>query len=460
MAKVEPISELSLVLEQIAIRSRDFELPWTADLYRSFRGCIDDLRLLVRGVRVWSEREQTRADERLTDLRQYLPNDARRPTPPTAEATAPVFVALQAAAIAAGLDEFLESPIQRRGLDDAVSRSRTLRGIAGITEFPPLADVADAVERAARRLMPDAPLATEERELFQAASALLSRAADQLRTAGRFEAPGEESARLARAVSALEAPTAPAPPVMRIDQLFFTDGGPHLIQRSGAAPMSAEERLHRELMSRAEHLQRLVGEARSATDPMARRRAARALHDTVRDMEAIAASFGAHQMAAFFADSPPDEEILTPGELDALATAARLAGARFATFDELEQRIAVVQRNKRLTPAAAQPAVASGTRQPAVVPPSHKPRATPIGRELQALLATGLAGLANLETEPLMEPVPVEDEAVVPIDELLYAGDAALLRAIELRDALRGGDTAPDDALPELFDLLDLARSR
>jgi len=48
----------------------------------------------------------------------------------------------------------------------------------------------------------------------------------------------------------------------------------------------------------------------------------------------------------------------------------------------------------------------------------------------------------------------------VPIDELLYAGDAALLRAIELRDALRGGGAAADDALPELFDLLDLARAR
>lgn len=487
MAKVEPISELSLVVEQIAIRSRDFELPWNADLYRSLRGCVDDLRLLVRGVRVWSDREQTRADARLADLRQYLPNETRRPTPPTAEATTPVFVALQAAAIASGLDAFLESPVERRGLDDAVSRARTLRGVAGISEFPPLSDVADAVERAARRLMPDAPLATEERELFQAASAILHLAAEQLRNAGRFEPPVEESARLARAVSALEAPTAPAPPVIRIDQLFFADGGPHLVQRSSTAPMSAEERLHRELLPRAEHLQRLVEEARKATDPMARRRSAGALHDTVREMEATAASFGAHQVAAFFADTGPDEQVLLPGELDALATGARLAAARFATFDELEQRIAVVQRNRRSTPVAPQPAAApkppeapkpaaapqptvaphpavapqpTVAAQPSVAAPAPKPRATPTGRALQELLATGLAGLSTLEREPLMEPAPVEDEAVVPIDELLYAGDAALLRAIELRDALRDGAAAPDDALPELFDLLDLARSR
>jgi hypothetical protein len=184
---------------------------------------------------------------------------------------------------------------------------------------------------------------------------------------------------------------------------------------------------------------------------MARRRSARALHDTIRDLEAIAASFGAHQVAAFFADAGPNEQILEPGELDALSTAARLAAGRFATFDELEQRIAVVQRNRRFTPA---------TPRAAIAPEPAKARATPTGKALQDLLATGLAGLSTLETEPLMEPIPVEDEVVVPIDDLLYVGDAALIRAIELRDALRSGGAAPDDALPELFDLLDLARSR
>lgn len=452
MAKVDPISELSLAVEQIAIRSRDFELPWSQELYRSLRGCVDDLRMLVRGVRVWSDREQARADERLADLRRHLPNETRRPTPPTSEATTPVFVALQAAAIAAGLDTFLASPVQRRALDDAVGRSRTLRGIAGIADFPPLADVADAVERTARRLMPDATLALEERELFQAAAAVFGRAADQLRAAGRLEPPVEESARLARAVSALEAPSAPAPPVVRIDHLFFADEGPHVVQRSGTPPMSAEQRLHRELLSRAEHLQRLVGESRIATDPVARARAARELKGSVRELETIAASFGAHQVAAFFADAGRDADILAPSELDALASAARLATAPFTTLDELEQRIAVVQRNRRLTPAAAQAAVTHA----ATVGRS----ATPTGRELQDLLATGLEGLSSLESEPLIEPAPVESETVLPIDDLLYTGDAALLRAIELRDALRDRGTAPGEALEELFDLLDLARSR
>ena len=52
---------------------------------------------------------------------------------------------------------------------------------------------------------------------------------------------------------------------------------------------------------------------------------------------------------------------------------------------------------------------------------------------------------------------PLDDATVVPIDDLLYRGRAALERAIEVRDLMRlsGGNT--DEALAELFDLLDLA---
>lgn len=452
MAKVEPIGELSLAIEQIAIRSRDADAEWSNDLYSSLRSCIDDLRLLIRAVRVWSDREQSRADARLADLKRHLPNETRRPTPPTNESTMPVFVALQAAAIAGLLETFLESSVQRRALDDAVTRSRTLRGIAGITEFPPLADVADAVERAARRLMPDAPISTEERELFQAAAALFSRAAEQLRATGKLEPPAEESARLARAVSALEAPAAPTPPIVRIEQLFFGDEGPHIVQRTANPPTSPEQRLHRELLSRAEHLQRLVGEARTASDPVGRARATRELRLAARELNTVAQSFGAHQVAAFFADSGGRSDILSTAELDALASVGRMITAPFTTLEELEQRVAVLQRHRSMTPAQDQEAVT-------VAAQAARP-AAPTGRELQDLLASGLKGLSNLEREPLVQPAPVEALGVVPIDSLLYSGETALARAIELRDQARRRGSPTGEELEEIFDLLDLARTR
>jgi chemotaxis protein histidine kinase CheA len=450
MARVDGVGELSLALEQIAVRARDDEVPWSSDLYRSLRGCVEDLRFLVRGVRVWSEPHQRRCDERLSDLRRHLPVEPRRATPPPTEATTPVFVALQAAAIAAGIEAFLGAPEQRRTLDDAVGRARMLQGIAGIGAFPPLADVADAVERAARRLLPDAPITDEERELFQAAGAVLARAADQLRAAGSIEPPAVETARLARAVRALETPSAPPPPVVRIDQLFYADEGPHVVARSGAPPMSADQRLHQELVARAEHLQRLVGDARGVVEAMSRARIARELLGVARDLEATAASFGAHQTAAFFAQMGREPDLLDPRILHALDRAALGATQPFEHLEELEQRLAVVQREQHQTPATGLAAVPAGQGR----------RPTPTGRELQQLLATGLAGLSSLESEPLVAPAPVESADVVPIDDLLYSGDGALRRAIELRDTLREGQGRPEEALEELFDLLDLARSR
>jgi hypothetical protein len=46
----------------------------------------------------------------------------------------------------------------------------------------------------------------------------------------------------------------------------------------------------------------------------------------------------------------------------------------------------------------------------------------------------------------------------VPIEALLYRGQAAIERAKELRDGVRQSGGAPDaETLAELFDLIDLA---
>ena len=49
--------------------------------------------------------------------------------------------------------------------------------------------------------------------------------------------------------------------------------------------------------------------------------------------------------------------------------------------------------------------------------------------------------------------------AIVPVEALLYRGQAALDRARALRDELRSRGSTDPDALHELYDLLDLARA-
>jgi chemotaxis protein histidine kinase CheA len=458
MAKVEPIAELSLVLEQIAIRGRDPGFPWSPQLAAAMRACVDDLRFLVRGVRVWSDREQTRADSITAELRRFVPSDSRRPTPPTAEASAPVFVALQAAAIASDLDAFVAIPTSRRALDNAISRTRTLRGIAGIGDFPPLADVAEVVERTGRSLMPDAPLAPEEIELFHAAAALFRHAAVQLRASGRHMAPAEESERFARAAAALESPGPSTPPAIRIDQLFSPEVVP-VVEPGSPAPPSAAERLHRELVARSEHLRSLVNEGRRAQDPVVASRVRRDLAAAIRDIEGLAARHGAHQLSAFFADAGEAPDLIAAEELDNLEAAARITEAAFPTLDELERRIAVLQRAATPggSPPVTAPAVAAPTDAvaPAVAPVRRA--ATPTGRDLVQFLESGIQGLKSLDTQPLSPPAD-EPSEVVSMETLLFRGPSALSRAIEIRDEWRSRGGREDDSLREIFDLLDLAR--
>ena len=82
---------------------------------------------------------------------------------------------------------------------------------------------------------------------------------------------------------------------------------------------------------------------------------------------------------------------------------------------------------------------------------------TPTGRQLHDYLENGIAGFGALEATPLSTPVVLPDEAIVPIESLLYRGKAALDRARELRSEMLAEHAPPRETIEELFDLLDLA---
>ena len=63
----------------------------------------------------------------------------------------PTFFASEVEGVAAALDSFVvAAPTDRRSLDEALGRVRALRGISALKDLPPLADVADAIEHAAK----------------------------------------------------------------------------------------------------------------------------------------------------------------------------------------------------------------------------------------------------------------------------------------------------------------------
>lgn len=453
MARAPRIAEIALTMERIANAVRDGEIDWSGQLRGDLIGTIGELRTFVANSAKWSAEHDRRAQDVQAALRSVLPAGRLTPrTPPTA-GTTPIFIALQAAAVAADLEGFLQSPSQVAVISDIVNRLRSLRGIAGVGDHPPLGGVADAVERTLRELAPDAMLRESDADLLHAAAAVFRRASAELRSRGRFDTNAAEVDRFARAVaSATPGPAATEGPLVRVEELFYTDSGPHIVRRGLTPPRSAEARFREEVVSRAEHLRRLVAEARVAMDPFTRERVRLDLKTHLASLDDFARSFGAQQVASVLAeaaqrDSFPDDL------LDAIENVARVLTTAGISLDEMERRLAVGER-RRWTPPAIP---VSPTRAPAIErTPASPPRS---GRALGAMLAVSLTKLSSLEDMPLIEPVRVDDDEVVPVESLLYRGQAALERARALRDELRSRGTQDPEALHELYDLLDLART-
>lgn len=93
-------------------------------------------------------------------------------------------------------------------------------------------------------------------------------------------------------------------------------------------------------------------------------------------------------------------------------------------------------------------------------PSEGKPAAkyTPArGHELQALLNTSIVQLGAVSGETRRRtPAPLPPP--VGIETLLYRGDSALMRALEVREEIVGaGSPASEDQVAELLDLVALA---
>jgi hypothetical protein len=305
--------------------------------------------------------------------------------------------------------------------------------------------------------------------------------------------------------------------IVPISQLFFDDAGPHIVSAASAPPTTAAERFRMEVVSLAEHLRRVVSDARTTRAPDARDHTARELRTALRALGSAASSFGERQVARFAAEWSVKVATLNDAGLTALdraatmladpetrpeqlaraleqlaaprspqtaarSTVALLAGdippmrtptPPMAVRPVAPPAVSVTPAPRRSlerpvvetshAPAGSFPAWPAATppAAPAVVPVAEprRPGAEPTGDSLRAFLQEGISGLRRLEDQPLSPPaiVPNED-GTVPIDQLLYRGRAALERAAELRHEWQAAGTPPTpEAVAELFDLLDLA---
>jgi chemotaxis protein histidine kinase CheA len=459
MAKLSGIAEISTALERIGRSLRDGSLKWDPALQGAAVAAIDDLKILLRAVRTWGENENRRVNARLADLGRYSAIGHRREPTPAAAGLGASFLAAETAQIAAALDAFVARPSERDTFSLALGRVRALRGVAALKDLPPLAEVIDAVDRAAKPVeLGMAPPSAGSLALFAAAVKVLRGAAQEMAARGRPNPGSSEMEEFARASAALddEAGTG-GDAIVPVASLFYSDAGPHVVSSAAHPPTTPRERFRLEVVSQAEHLRVLIAECSSAPDSAAVGRLGRALRSGVRALQAAADSFGQRELAQFLgraaerllARPTPSGPALDPRVVVSLSDIATLLADPATPPDTVSKRVAELSASTAsgLTPPTSQPAVTPQRRQP-----------TPTGRELQTFLQSGISGFSTLAERPLSQPVPIVDEAVVPIQTLLYSGRGALDRARELRQeiATHGGSPSPD-ALAELFDLLDLA---
>jgi hypothetical protein len=318
-----------------------------------------------------------------------------------------------------------------------------------LLDVPPLAEVVATVDDAAKGLEIGAATVTDRlRELFRAAAAVLREGSGAIQSGGRPD-PGTPAVLAFAAAAQNLADTAKDDDqVVPIHTLFPDDGGDNIVHAEPHPPTTSAQRFNLEVASRAEHLRRLVGDARRAADAPSRQRIGHELRNAIRSLSRSAGSFGESAMA---------------GSLGALIeAAAALDAAALARLDEIAGTLAskadelVASRTTPVASGATPVAVTASTPPDATAPLA----AAPSGERLHDLLGKGLSGLSDLERTPLAEPAAIEDDGVVPIQDLLYRGKAALHRAAQLGHVARQAGSTPNaEAVAEILDLLELAEA-
>lgn len=490
MSRQMGIADVASALERLARALRNRAIRWDQSVHGPVVGAVDDLRILVRAVRTPGSDESPRVRARIDELAKLVPASVTAfATPSQSQPNGAItFLAGEAAELARAIDHLVSAPDDDNARAHPAERVRALRGVAELKDIPALGEVVDAVESTLKSLELGAQhvASTRQKTLLTAAAAILRRIARDIASRGRASDDIPELASFKSALAATEQDAGRGDRIVPIAQLFHDDEGPHILTTAPQPPTSAAERFRLEVVSLAEHLRGVVAHARSHRAPEEREKNQRELRSALRALGSAANSFGEKQVARFSAEWSVRVATLNDAQLEALDRAAallanpatrpeevargleRLAaprapqpGVRGAPAGALgDADVAAILRTP--TPMSAVPVTRAPS--PAPVKPDNtrvatrEPAArTPTGRELRDYLQTGIAGFGALEATPLSNPAVIPDETIVPIEQLLYRGKAALSRARELRDEMLGARVPQRETIEELFDLLDLA---
>ncbi len=512
MASQPAIARTAAGLEAVARAVREGRRAWDPQTQQLALRGVDDLKIFVRRAGSWTEADTAKAEA----LAQQLEQLAGRPSAQIRavealglDAGARAFVAREGAAIAGALERAAQAlranPLAHDPLQHVVRALQPLRGLAALTDLPPLPDLLEGIERAIGELSgsglePPANVG----ELFQVAGSAIARAAREVAERGRPDPDGADFRQFAGLlVKFMES----EPDAVSIGSLYYSDSGPHIVQRGvPAARPSTLGKL--ELVSHGEHLRQAADSLERAPSATQRELRAHTLGSTFRALanagggvladraahfaaaarEAVASGIAVSSPAAFAAELRRAGDVLarsSTGDEEALAT-------------ELDALTAALRGIQPGAPAAApplspapRPAPPPPPRAAPVVPveraapppaPAPAPRVEQVISETPDLVGSwaayqrlaeggiGAASLAELVGGAQSAPVapapgppgpsglPAPAPSAVDVRALLYRGERALSRAQELRAAAKQtSGEALRELVEEVCDLVALA---
>jgi len=492
MASQQGIARAAMGLEALARGVREGRRPWDAATKQIAIRAVDDLKIFVRKAASWSDADTAKAEALASQLEQLGGRPSAQVRAAEAmglDAGARAFVAREGAAIASALDRagraIRANPVAHDPLQQVLKALQPLRGLAALTDLPPLPDLLEGIEQAIGEIgrtsgAPPAGVGDTIAELFQMAATSIAHAAREVAERGR---PDPESAEFRKFAALLVQFMDSEPDVVSIETVAT-------IVRRGTPPGGESARpanLGRlELVSHGEHLRQAADSLERAASATQRELRAHTLASTFRALgsagggsvaervaefaqaarEAVTSRIAVNQPALFAAEVRKAGDILSAsGTSDETAIAAALAGVTLAV--------------RRLGGAAATP-----SRSPLQPPPSAvarpKPAApsAPIGTEsssdlagtwtrYQQMVAAGVGpasldeliagGASRVAADPGAAPGGNGNEPV-DIKTLLYKGASARQRALDLREAAkRASGESLRAIIDEVCDLIVLA---
>ncbi len=226
--------------EAIAKAFRDGRLGWSPPLREQLGGAVEDMKRLVRRARDWNDTDAKVALQLAGTLEIIANPDGSHPMvdrsrqPDGLQPGVRAFVAREAAMVAGALGSLAHETVApaTEALQSVLRKMQSLRGLAALSDLPPLPELLDGIELAIGDLLRGIPRPPDSADLFATLARALTRAARDVAEHGK---PLADAPEMMEAAAGLMRGFGRQDDVVLID-LLFAGGDTGAVLRRGTPP--------------------------------------------------------------------------------------------------------------------------------------------------------------------------------------------------------------------------------